>query len=256
MNQKKFFTSIIIIVSAMLLCALIVKSLSYKSIKDNTVTYSDLKNDSSEDTAKIYDTSPISDAFLSGDTSHLSEIDKSIYEKAIEIIRDVITDDMSDYEKELAIHDYLTLHTTYDTDSLGILGKHSENADNPYGALINTKAICTGYTTTFKMFMDMFEIPNIVILAKDAGDDDHAWNIVKLDNDWYYVDTTWDDPVPDEENRPALHKYFNVTEDFLKNNKHVWDSSKLPKADNTKYSYEKMTEKSEEELEYEIQTLY
>lgn len=257
MKQKKNIIYIIISLTAIYVCITVIKNLYHKNIKDNTFTYSDSqKENSNSESPVLYNTKPIADAYLSGDSSTLSEFDKSIYDKAIEIISNVITDDMSDYEKELAIHDYITLHTTYDMDSLGILDEHSKNSENPYGALINRKAICTGYTSTFKMFMDMFEIPNIAVFAKDASDNNHAWNMIQLDDEWYYVDATWDDPVPDEENRLALHKYFNVTEDFLKNNEHVWDSSNLPKANSTKYSYEKMTGKSEEELKYEIQTLY
>ena len=222
------------------------------------ITVSDKKELSNSISKKVtfYDTTPISDAYLSDDTSKLSEFDRKIYNKAVEIADKIITDDMTNFDKELAIHDYITTHTTYDSKALSVFGEKSENADNPYGTLINNTAICTGYTTTFKMFMDMFNIPNKLIYAKDSNNLDHAWNIVELDDEWYYVDVTWNDPHPDEKNRPALHKYFNVTEKFLKDNNHIWDSKDLPKAESTKYAYKNMRKMSKEEAEYEISTMY
>ena len=248
----------IIIILCVLVCMIYpgykaTKKLYNKLNAVNTIVYSDSNSNSD---ACIYDTKPVSEAYLSGDTSKLSDLDKEIYDMAVKIFESVLTDDMTDYEKELALHDYIVTNVTYDTDNLGALSEHSENSDNPYGALINGKAICTGYTTTFKLFMDMLEIPNMVVCAQDSDGDDHAWNMIQLEDDWYYVDTTWDDPVPDEEGRVALHKYFNVTEGFLKENKHRWDSRELPKANSTKYSYENMTGKNSQELEYEAQTLY
>ena len=58
------------------------------------------------------------DAYLSGDPSGLSELDKKIYDKAVEIIENIINEDMSLYEKELAIHDYIVLNTKYDAANL------------------------------------------------------------------------------------------------------------------------------------------
>ena len=184
----------------------------------------------------LYDTKPISDAYLSGDFSQLSDFHKEIYNKACDVIGEIISDDMTDYEKELAVHDYIIIHTRYDEVFLGALSGHSENSDNPYGALINGKAICSGYTTTFQMFMDMLEIPCKSILSTDFTGEEHAWNMVETDGKWYYTDVTWDDPTPDCDNRPVRHKYFNVTEDFMKI-KHSWDSSDLPKAEGGENSY-------------------
>jgi hypothetical protein len=86
------------------------------------------------------------------------------------------------------------------------------------------------------MLMDMLEIPCKSIFSEDFTGEEHAWNMVEIEDEWYYVDVTWDDPVPDEENRPVRHKYFNVTEDYMAL-KHVWDSTGLPEADSYENSY-------------------
>lgn len=255
MKQIKVFVSVLLVLCVGIVCVIIGKKIYDHYNHHETIVYSNSSVADNEN-SELYNTKPVSDAYLSGDTSRLSDLDKKIYDTAAEILDKIITDEMSEYEKELAIHDYIVTNTTYDVNKLGVFQDYNENSDNPYGTLVNGKAICWGYTSTFKMFMDMLEIPNIVVFAQDSDNDDHAWNMVQLDNEWYYVDVTWDDPTPDEENRPALHKYFNVTEEFLKNNRHVWDSTNLPEADSTTYSYENMTQKSSQESAYEIQTLY
>lgn len=171
----------------------------------------------SDDTGKsdMYDVSPIIEAYHSGDTSALSQLDLDIYNKACSVLDEIIADGMDDYEKELAVHDWLIYNCTYDSGSLSAIPNPSENCDNPYGALINGQAICKGYTTTFRMFMGMLSIPCGTVHSADIDGDEHAWNTVKLDGSWYYVDCTWDDPIPDFSGRPVTHKYFNVSREEI-----------------------------------------
>lgn len=189
-----------------------------------------------EDDEGLFDTTPISDAYLMGDVSQLGELQLEIYGLATAVLEDIITDGMTDYEKELAVHDYLISHVEYDMDNISIFETHGEHASDPYGALAEGKCICSGYTTTFQMFMDMLEIPCRSIQAVDKDGDDHAWNMVMLNGHWYYVDVTWDDPVPDVENRPVTHKYFNISEKRMAE-RHVWDSSNEPETDSEEDSF-------------------
>lgn len=188
-----------------------------------------------EERSEMFDTEPIIKAFHSGDSSGLSELELQILDKASQIYSEVVTDDMSEYEKELALHDYLIANCSYDSGALRAIPKPSENSDNPYGALVNGQAICKGYTTTFYLFMGMAEIPCIIIHSADTDGEEHAWNAVQLDGDWYYVDATWDDPVPDVDGRLIEHTYFNVSKKFMLE-KHVLSDSD-PETASTKYSY-------------------
>ncbi len=184
----------------------------------------------------LYDWTPISQAYLAGDPSGLDEIQTEIYTKASEVIDKMITDGMSDYDKELAIHDYIIQNVEYDIGMLGIFEDHGEHAGDPYGALVDGKCICSGYTTTFNMFMDMLGIPCTSTMAAADGDEPHAWNMVQIDGHWYYTDVTWDDPVPDIKGRPEHHKYFNTSKEVMAS-RHVWDSSSDPVCDTDKDSY-------------------
>ena len=191
--------------------------------------------------AELYDTTPISQAYLSGDDSALDDKQKAVLDAAADVIDLLIKDDMTPVEKELVIHDMIVRICRYDKDDHNALGGHGPNAEDPYGVLFEGKAICSGYTTTFKLFMEMLGIECINVHA-DSKNGEHAWSMVKLDGEWYYVDVTWDDASPDRGLDGAVrHKYFNVGADLLKETGHYWKPEDHPEADGTKYSYINLT---------------
>lgn len=83
----------------------------------------------------------------------------------------------SDYEKVKAAHDYLILNCEYSTLK-----------DGAYNALFKGRANCNGYALAFQRIMDELGIPCLYLTG-----DDHAWNAVCLDGQWYNMDVTWDD---------------------------------------------------------------
>ena len=90
------------------------------------------------------------------------------------------------------VHDWIVDNVRYDTAG-------SNNTSNIYGCLVNKTVICEGYARTFKYLMDELDIP-CVLVSGIAVDDDgkserHAWNYVYIKNNWYAIDTTWDDPI-------------------------------------------------------------
>lgn len=183
----------------------------------------------------MYDTTAVANAYISGDTSGLSEYDLAIYNAAAEALNTFYTDGMSAYDAVLAAHDYVVTHVTYDLGELALIGSRAEESDSPYGALIDGKAICSGYTTTFKLFMDMIGVECITVDGS-ALDEVHAWNMVNIDGKWYHVDCTWDDYTPDYEGRPAAHIYFLVTDEVMRR-EHVWDEDTTPSADSDDLNY-------------------
>ena len=159
----------------------------------------------------FYDTAPIVQAYKTGSRTGLDKMQNEILDKAAEILDWIITDDMTDYEKELAVHDYIVQNCTYDEGSRAVIPKPAENSDNPYGALVNGIAICTGYATSFRLLTEMLGIPCEYVYYFEPDKTDHAWNVVTIDGAKYYVDVTWDDPVPDKGRRLTHHEYFNVS---------------------------------------------
>lgn len=99
----------------------------------------------------------------------------------------------SDYEKIVQVHDWIIEHLEYDTTQVG------ENSYNICGGLFEGKAVCEGYAKTFKYVLDEMQIPCILVSGTATNSENkterHQWNYVLLENKWYAVDTTWDDPI-------------------------------------------------------------
>lgn len=167
-------------------------------------------------------------AYRTQDTSYLNSRQTELYNKYLEVINDYTSPSRSDCANELSIHDYLVTHIVYEEQENTIY--------NAYDAMIKGKSVCSGYTEAFKTFMDMLGIENTV-LTGTAGDQQHIWNMVKLDNEWYQVDVTWDDS--DESDTATVdHAYFNLTDADMALD-HTWDFTLNDglKAAGTKYSY-------------------
>lgn len=116
----------------------------------------------------------------------------------------------TDYEKVKAIHDYIIKRTSYDLT----LKKHTA-----YNALINKSTVCEGYAlAAYRMFTDAGIETRIITGTADGGS--HAWNIVKVEDKWYNIDLTWDDPITNTGEQVLRYDYF------LKNTKEFSDHTR------------------------------
>ncbi len=181
-------------------------------------------------------------AWEKGDWSELSDKDRAILNQCKYILDTCKKDNQTIPEYELVIHDWLIDNMEYDPaeiDNYG--GTPDPNNDNPYGALINGKGICAGYTKSFQLLMDLAGIECISIFGTSNNGievGEHAWNQVKLDCEWYIVDVTWDDPVGSiVVSQESHHRYFNVTSKKIRSN-HFWNEEDVPEATGTKYTWE------------------
>ena len=189
----------------------------------------------------IYDTAPVVNAYRTGNPSALSEEDRAVLAVCRQVLAEEIRDDMSPAQQELAVHDWIIDHADYDQ------AHSSPHRSHPYGLLVEGQAICMGYANTFQLFMDLLDIPCVTVIGASSGSrEDHAWNLVQLDGDWYAVDTTWDDPLGYYEDVPAAnesghHTYFNVTSDFLRQTDHQWDYDAVQEAEGTYWTWRRLT---------------
>ena len=174
----------------------------------------------------LYDTSAILVAWESGDVSGLSEKDAAILDKAGQIVDQCVTDDMTDYEKERALYGWVTENVRYDQAHYDPLATIDPDSYDPYGPLYNGKGVCLGYASTFQLLMDMAGVPCRTVLgAAYEGKENHAWNMVELNGNWYCADPTWDEGDAEEE-----WDYFNVTSDWMAGTDHQWDYDAVPEA--------------------------
>ena len=152
--------------------------------------------------------------------------------KACEVLLPEIEEEKTEYDREQRIHDLLVEDTKYGFRK-GDEGDGSA-AYSSYGALVENTAVCNGYAQAMKLLCDLSGLECRMVVGKADGEN-HAWNLVKLDDSWYHVDVTWDDPKPDDPDRVFYH-YFNVDDDMIAID-HTWDADAYPKADSEAYNY-------------------
>lgn len=104
----------------------------------------------------------------------------------------------NDFEKVFQLHNYLVKNNTYDYRVINSPGFEDVGTYTAYGALVRGKSVCEGYAMAYKYLLNAVGI-ECEIITGVANGGGHAWNAVKLDGNWYYVDTTWDDPIDDPE---------------------------------------------------------
>ena len=142
-----------------------------------------------------------------------AEVDRRVRE----IIDGLGLDEKTDFEKIAAIHDYLCDNIDYEMSEKG-----GDIVRTAYGALIEGRAACQGYSVSLYRLLLEAGIDNRIIfgqgLAGDGLSGAHSWNIIELNDEYYYIDVTWDD---------AEHgyEYFMVPAETGFEEDHVADDS-------------------------------
>ena len=131
--------------------------------------------------------------YLTDEFQNKEQIDSAISQ--IEQARNQILRNKSGntYNNIKMVHDYLVDNISYD-ESLS-----EKYIYNIYGALVQKECVCEGYARSMKYLLDALGVNCVVVIGKGTNSqgqtENHAWNYVELDNKWYAIDTTWDDPV-------------------------------------------------------------
>lgn len=147
------------------------------------------------------------------DAQQEAEVD----EKVGQIIESLELDEKTDYEKITAIHDYICDNVDFEAAEKG-----GDTVRTAYGALIEGKAVCQGYSVSLYRLLLEAGIDNRIIFGKglsETGESGaHTWNIIELNDDYYYIDVTWDDVG-------SQYKYFMVPAESGFENSHIADES-------------------------------
>lgn len=132
-----------------------------------------------------------------------------INDKINNIINEIITTNASDEEKVKTIHDYIINNSKYDSarSDQNIINYKSDIA---YGPLLEGYGICGGYTDAMELFLEKLNIKSYRISSEN-----HVWNAVYLNNNWYHLDLTWDDPVTPNNQDLLQHDFFLINTNRL-----------------------------------------
>lgn len=168
----------------------------------------------SKKTYKVFMNSGNEANYLTDEFSSKERIDAGL--SGIENIKSYLIENKKTdtYQNIKLVHDYLVENIEYDQSI------SQPNIYNIYGALVNKKSVCEGYAEAFKYFMDAMDIPCITVSGKatnsEGNTENHAWNYVQINNAWYAIDCTWDDPIlvgSGYLSNSSKYKYFLKGED-------------------------------------------
>lgn len=148
--------------------------------------------------------------FTPGYTYTDSEIDEiqTAMEQSFQEVRALIPEDAGDYEKVRIVYTYVIDHTNYQT---------GEDDQSIAGVFWKKSAVCAGYAGAVQYLLERLDIPCIYVDGSTKGSTEgHAWDIVKIGQEYYYVDATNGDQ-PDFLNGDAaqLEEHKTIIYDYL-----------------------------------------
>lgn len=137
--------------------------------------------------------------------NYFSQVDSKVSQ-----ILSMVSSDMTEEKKALIIHDYLVYEAEYDYDNMqaGTLPLDSYRSG---GLLMKGAGVCQAYSYAYKYLLNRLGLECYVTISTEMN---HAWNIVKIDDAYYHVDCTWDDPVYERLGK-VDHSYFLVSDEAI-----------------------------------------
>ncbi|MDR3313713.1 MAG: hypothetical protein LBS96_04560 [Oscillospiraceae bacterium] len=137
----------------------------------------------------------------------------------VEYILSLVPAGLSQVETVLWVNEYLAMNVYYPV----IPANSAEDPYwfNVYGILANGIGVCQGYALANCLLLDKLGVTCAFVVSDQMN---HAWNLVRLDGQWYHVDTTWNDgateyhllDVPGYVN----HNYFLLSDSVMKDANH------------------------------------
>lgn len=165
-------------------------------------------------------------AIISNDKSFLNQREKELYTVVYGF--KIKNQNKSDYEIVKAAYELVCEKARYDHHAADIDDEYVFDSTSSYGALVDGLTVCVGYAKAMNLLCSAMDI-ECQYIEGDTKNARHAWNMVKINSNWYHLDATWDD---NEQESPDF-TYFLVSDDYMKMSR-SWETS-YPSAEYATY---------------------
>ncbi len=135
-----------------------------------------------------------------------------IVEDKINTIKSLLSSSFDDEKNALILHDYLIHECEYNLEAFesGSMSGY-EDSFRSGGIIMDKIGVCQGYAFAYKYFLNLVGMECHYNMSSSMV---HGWNIVNIDGNYYHVDCTYDDPLPDRLSR-INHNYFLKSDDYM-----------------------------------------
>ena len=162
------------------------------------------------------------------DPEELKEMNRKVDLEVTRVANMLFEPTMPKEVKVLLAHNYLAYIATYDPSYLTKSITFNPYSHSAYGALISKVCVCHGFSEAFKRILNRGGVTCEIICGQVNGTTvGHAWNIVKIDDDYYHVDVTFDDQ------RDIIFDFFMKNDREMRMNRD-WNEAYYPKCNGTK----------------------
>lgn len=164
------------------------------------------------------------------------ETRRKMIERQAQAIIDSIPQGADDYTKVKLVYEAIIEKADYDLNS----------PDNQTieSVLLNRRSVCAGYARTMQYILNKVGVPTTFVegVALVSGEE-HAWNLCKLEDGYYFVDATWGDATYSNGNRGKLpmnginYDYLLVTSEELLRTHRITSDIEIPVCTATQNNY-------------------
>ena len=147
--------------------------------------------------------------------------------------------DATDYEKVKYVYETIINHTEYDMEA--------EDNQNICSVFLNQASVCQGYAKAVQYLLNKLNVPSTLVIGTVENGEGHAWNLVQIYNQYYYLDATWGDAsylfhLNEEEqeiqNTPGInYDYLCVTTEEILRTYSLGNLVPLPVCDSLEANY-------------------